>query len=101
MSDGSTIEHSTLTRFCRRHHIRRLSLFGSRMKGTARPDSDFDLLVEFEPGRVPGLMGLAEMEAELSDLLGGNRVDLRTPSDLSRHFRDEVMRTAKVQYAGG
>lgn len=71
------------------------------MKGTARPDSDFDLLVEFEPGRVPGLMGLAEMEAELSDLLGGNRVDLRTPSDLSRHFRDEVMRTAKVQYAGG
>lgn len=90
---------STLPRFCERHHIRRLSLFGSQLKGTAHPDSDLDLLVEFEPNRVPGLITIAEMEQELSDLLGGRCVDIRTPADLSRYFRDEVVRTAKVQYA--
>lgn len=67
---------------------------------TARPDSDIDLLVEFEPGWEPGLLGLATMEAELAALLGGKKVDLRTPQDLSRHFRDRVLRTAEVQYAG-
>lgn len=90
---------AALARFCERHHIRRLSLFGSQLKGTARPDSDIDLLVEFEPDRVPGLLALAGMEQELSDLLGGQRVDLRTAQDLSRYFRDEVVRTAEVQYA--
>lgn len=88
-----------LAQLCRRHHIRKLSLFGSVLAGTARPDSDVDLLVEFEPGQAPGLLGLAAIEAELSALLGGQRVDLRTPQDLSRHFRDEVVRTAEVQYA--
>ena len=63
------------------------------------PESDIDLLVEFEPGKAPGLLALAEMEAELSGLLGGQPVDLRTPRDLSRYFRDEVVRTAEVQYA--
>ena len=67
--------------------------------GTARPDSDIDLLVEFEPGQVPGLLALANMEIELSELLGGRRVDLRTAEDLSRDFREEVVRTAEVQYA--
>ncbi|MGH8642877.1 MAG: nucleotidyltransferase family protein [Burkholderiales bacterium] len=90
---------ATLPRFCERHHIRRLSLFGSQLKGTAHPDSDIDLLVEFEPNRVPGLIAIAEMEQEVSDLLGGRRVDIRTPADLSRYFRDEVARTAEVQYA--
>ena len=85
--------------FCRRHHVRRLALFGSTLKGTARPDSDVDLLVEFEPGREPGLIKLAGMEAELSAMLGNRRVDLRTAGDLSRHFRDEVLRTAETQYA--
>lgn len=89
----------TLADFCKRHHIRRLSLFGSQLKRTARPDSDIDLLVEFEPDRVPGLLALANMELELSELLAGQRVDLRTAEDLSRYFRDEVLRTAEVQYA--
>lgn len=90
-----------LAALCRRHHIRRLSLFGSALKGAAGPDSDVDLLVEFVPGEEPGLIGLAGIEIELSRLLGGRRVDLRTPQDLSRHFRDEVLRTARVQYAAG
>lgn len=85
--------------FCRRHHVVRLSLFGSVLKGTARADSDIDLLVEFEPGATPGFLGLAGMEQELSEILGGRTVDLRTPAELSRHFRDEVLREAVVQYA--
>jgi len=93
------IAEEHLAQFCRKQHIRRLSLFGSRLAGTARPDSDVDLLVEFEPGCEPGLLGLASMEAELTTLLGGKKVDLRTPQDLSRHFRDQVLRSAEVQYA--
>jgi len=94
------IDEDQLARFCRQRHIRRLSLYGSTLSGTARPDSDVDLLVEFDPGHEPGLIGLAEMEAELAALLGARKVDLRTPGDLSRHFRDRVLRTAEVQYAG-
>ena len=93
------IEEDSLAGFCTRNHIRRLALFGSVLKGVDRPDSDVDLLVEFEPGEEPGLIGLAGMEAELSALLGGRSVDLRTPEDLSRYFRDEVIRTAEVQFA--
>jgi len=99
MSHLPLVDTEQLARLCRQHHIRRLSLFGSVLAGTARPDSDVDLLVEFEPGQAPGLIGLAAIEAELSTLLGGRQVDLRTPQDLSRHFREEVIRTAKVQYA--
>jgi len=84
---------------CRAHGIRRLSLFGSVLKGTARGDSDVDLLVEFEPGREPGLFKLAGIEAELSELLGGRRVDLRTAADLSSLFRSEVISAADEQYA--
>jgi uncharacterized protein len=94
-----TIPDEQLARFCRERHIRRLSLFGSTLKGTSRPDSDVDLLVEFEPGYEPRLLGLASMEAELAELLGGNKVELRTPQDLSRHFHDQVLQTAEVQYA--
>jgi uncharacterized protein len=90
---------AALAALCQRHHIRRLAQFGSTLKGTARLDSDVDLLVEFEPGKEPGLIRLADIEAELSALLGNRRVDLRTAKDLSRHFRDEVVRTAVVQYA--
>jgi predicted nucleotidyltransferase len=86
-----------LVALCQRYAIRRLSLFGSVLKGTARPDSDVDLLVEFIPGSAPGLLGLAEIEMDLSGLLGGRRVDLRTPADLSRHFRHEVVSTAAAQ----
>jgi len=66
---------------------------------TAGPDSDVDLLVDFEPDGVPGLLGMGALEEELSNLLGGRKVDLRTARDLSRHFREEVVRTAQVQYA--
>jgi uncharacterized protein len=93
------IAEEELARFCRRHQIQRLSLFGSMLAGTAMPESDIDLLVEFEAGCEPGLLELAAMEAELAALLGANKVDLRTPQDLSRHFRDQVLRTAEVQYA--
>jgi predicted nucleotidyltransferase len=91
-------DSDALGELCRRHRIRRLSLFGSTLKGTAGPDSDIDLLVEFERDAKPGLFDLANIENELSNLLGGRRVDLRTPEDLSRHFRDEVVREAAVQY---
>lgn len=82
----------------RRHHIRKLSLFGSALKGSSRPDSDIDLLVEFEPGREPGLLGMARIEAELSALAEGRPIDLRTAAELSRYFRDDVVRAAEVQY---
>ena len=85
--------------FCRRHGIRRLAVFGSVLREDFGPDSDIDVLVEFEAGRVPGFFGLVELEEELSRLLGGAKVDLRTPQDLSRYFRDEVMARAEVQYA--
>lgn len=99
MNTRLNLEEATLASFCGRHHIQRLSLFGSQRKGTARPNSDLDLLVEFEPGKEPGLIALAGMELELSDLLGGRPVDLRTARDLSRYFREEVVRTAEAQYA--
>jgi predicted nucleotidyltransferase len=89
---------ATLAAVCCRHHIRRLALFGSTLRRTARPDSDVDLPVEFEPGHKPGLLALAVIEAELSVLATGRRIDLRTAQDLSRHFCDEVLRTAEVQY---
>jgi uncharacterized protein len=90
-----------LAALCQRYHIHKLSLFGSTLKGTHRPGSDVDLLVEFESGHKPGLFRLAEIEAELSELLGGRPVDLRSAQDLSRYFRDEVVSTAEVQYASG
>ena len=99
MNPRLNLDTATLTRFCERHRIRRLALYGSVLKGTDRPNSDVDLLVEFESDGVPGLFGIAAMEQELSDLLGGRKVDLRTAQDLSRYFRDEVVRTAQVQYA--
>lgn len=91
------IAEAQLRQFCQNQHILRLCLFGSRLTGTDRLDSDIDLLVQFEPGCEPGLIGLASMEAELAAMLGA-KVDLRTPQELSRHVRDRVLRTAEVQY---
>ena len=99
MSQPLFQDEDALVALCRKHAICRLSLFGSRLKGTARPDSDVDLLVEFIPGSEPGFLGLAHVETQLSALLGGRAVDLRTPADLSRHFRNEVVSTAVAQYA--
>lgn len=93
------IPQERITEFCRRHHIRRLSVFGSALREDFREDSDVDILVEFEPGCAPGLLELVRMERELSKLLGGRKVDLRTPEDLSRYFREEVLKEAEVQYA--
>ena len=86
--------------FCRRHHIRRLSLFGSVLRDDFGPASDVDVLVEFEEGKAPGLIRLAGMELELSEMLGGRKVDMNTPRCLSRYFRDRVKEEAEVQYAG-
>ena len=85
----------------RQHHIRRLSLFGSILRLDFDAESDVDILVEFELDHVPGLLGIARMERELSELFGGRKVDLRTPEDLSRYFRDTVLQEADVQYAQG
>jgi predicted nucleotidyltransferase len=83
--------------FCRRHHIRKLAVFGSALREDFRPDSDVDVLVEFDPEHTPGLAFFA-MEQELSEVLG-RKVDLNTPQFLSRYFRDNVLAEAEVQYA--
>ena len=95
------IPSEKIAAFCRKHHIRKLALFGSVLRDDFRTDSDVDVLVEFEPGHVPGFFRLYDMEEGLSALFGGRRVDLRTPQDLSRYFRDEVVTHAQVQYAQG
>ncbi len=78
------VDQELLRRFCHEHQIRRLALFGSQLKGTAQPASDVDLLVEFEPDQLPGLIGISAMELELSEMPGGKKVDQRTPRALSR-----------------
>ena len=93
------VEPAEIALFCQRNHIRKLALFGSVLREDFRPDSDIDVLVEFEVAHVPGLLRIARMERELSELLGGRRVDLRTPEDLSRYFRDDVVASAEVLYA--
>ncbi|MBI3020557.1 MAG: nucleotidyltransferase family protein [Candidatus Omnitrophica bacterium] len=100
MSTKLAIDRTQIADFCRRHHIRKLALFGSILRDDFRPDSDVDVLVEFEPGASAGFLRLAAMEEELSKMLH-RRVDLRTPPELSRYFRAEVLRTAEVQYAQG
>ena len=91
-----SVPQDKISSFCQRHHIRKLSLFGSVLRDDFRPDSDVDVLVEFEPGYVPGFE-IVTMENELTEMLG-RKVDLRTPKDLSKYFRDQVVREAKVQY---
>jgi predicted nucleotidyltransferase len=93
------IPKGQIAEFCRRHHIRKLALFGSVLRDDFRPDSDVDVLVEFEPDHIPGLIRFSGMELELSDILGGRKVDLNTPKFLSPYFRDEILEEAEVQYA--
>jgi predicted nucleotidyltransferase len=83
--------------FCRRNHIRRLALFGSVLRDDFGPDSDVDVLVEFEPAARVGLLRLAGMEIELGEILG-RKVDLNTLGFLSDYFRDQVLAEAQVQY---
>jgi len=91
------ISKRKLIEFCETNHIRKLSIFGSAIREQLGPDSDIDLLVEFEEGCTPGLFSIVRMEMELGAVLG-RKVDLRTPQDLSQYFRDEVVRSARLQY---
>jgi predicted nucleotidyltransferase len=88
-----------IAEFCRKHHIKKLAIFGSALRPEFRTDSDIDVLVEFEPDHVPGLAFFA-MADELSEILG-RKVDLNTPQCLSRYFRDKVLKEAVVQYVEG
>ncbi|HEX2094652.1 MAG TPA: nucleotidyltransferase family protein [Longimicrobiaceae bacterium] len=96
---GSRIEipREKIAEFCRRHGIRKLALFGSVLRDDLGPESDLDVLVEFEPGRTPGF-GFIALQEELSAMLG-REVDLNIPNSLSRYFRDEVVCNAEVLYA--
>jgi predicted nucleotidyltransferase len=98
MPASIAIDRVAITAFCRRHHVRRLALFGSVLRPDFRADSDVDVLVEFEPGYPVGLIRLAGLELELSELLGRN-VDLRTPAELSRYFRQQVLDSSEVLFA--
>lgn len=95
-TDGVEIPKEEIARFCRRHHIRKLALFGSVLRDDFAAGSDVDVLVEFEPGHTPGLEFFG-MESELSRILG-RKVDLNTPQFLSRYFRNEALAEAEVQY---
>lgn len=91
------IDRDAVTAFCRRHHIKRLALFGSVLRHDFRPDSDVDVLVEFQPGHVPGL-DFVTIEREFSGLLQGRRVDMVTPKFLNHRIRDQVLTSAKPLY---
>ena len=99
MNIHASISRDSLAVFCREHGIRRLSVFGSALREDFGPESDVDVLVEFEPDRTPGLFGIAHMELELSRLFSGRKVDLRTLEDLSPYFRKDVLDGAVIQYA--
>lgn len=90
------IPQERIREFCVDHHVRKLALFGSVLREDFGPESDIDVLIEFEQGHVPGLAFFA-MENELTDIIG-RRVDLSTPGFLSPYFRDEVARQAEVLY---
>lgn len=92
-----TINKKKLTVFCREHYIRKLAFFGSVLREDFTEESDVDVLVEFDRDHVPGFLRLARIESELSELLG-RKADMRTEGDLSRYFRDEVVREASVLY---
>ena len=98
MLPAITTKQRELAALCVRHGIQRLSVFGSAARGELGPDSDIDVLVEFDADRSPGLITLAGIEHELSGLLGGRKVDINTPLTLSRYFKDEVLRDAEVMY---
>jgi predicted nucleotidyltransferase len=92
-----SVDREKVAAFCRKHHLTRLALFGSVLTDRFRPDSDVDVLFEYDTAHVPSLFDIVRMERELSEILGRN-ADMRTPQDLSRHFRDDVLRDAVVQY---
>jgi predicted nucleotidyltransferase len=100
MSLHFEIDRRAIGAFCRRHHIRSLAVFGSALRDDFRPDSDVDLLVEFEPEHIPGLIRLGALEEELGRVLG-RRADLVTPKGLSQHIRARVLADAEPVYPDG
>ncbi len=94
MSIAIDIPKAEIAAFCQRHHIRRLALFGSVLRDDFGPDSDVDVLVEFKPGHIPG-WDIVAMEDELSNILG-RPVDLRTPEELSQHWRQRIIDSARI-----
>jgi predicted nucleotidyltransferase len=98
MAAHVSIPSERIAEFCRKHHILRLALFGSVLRDDFAPESDIDVLVEFEPGHPVGLLKLAGMERELSELFGGRRVDMNTPKMLSPYYRDRVVAEAEQVY---
>ncbi|MFZ5453957.1 MAG: nucleotidyltransferase family protein [Thermodesulfobacteriota bacterium] len=96
MGEKIKISKEKLAEFCHKHHIRKLAFFGSVLRDDFRADSDIDVLVEFEPDHIPGLAFFG-MEEELSAILG-HKVELHTPQFLSKHFRDQVIAEAEIQY---
>ena len=97
MSPHISIDHDAVSAFCRRHHIKRLALFGSILRADFGPESDIDVLVEFQAGHVPGLK-FVSIERKLSGLLHGRRVDMVTPKFLNPRIRDQVLGTAEPLY---
>ena len=89
-----------LASFCKEHGINKMAVFGSMLRDDYRPDSDVDILAEFDPAQIPTLLDIVEIEQELSRFFSGRKVDLRTPEDLSRYFRNQVVSDAEVLYAG-
>ncbi len=93
-----TVSSEKIREFCRRNHIRKLSFFGSVLRDDFGPDSDVDVLVEFEPDAVVGLFELYDMEQSLSRIFGGRKVEINTPRSLSKYFKDQVLREAEEAY---
>jgi len=98
MGSRIQIPDQQIAAFCRKHRIRRLAFFGSVLRFDFGPNSDVDVLVEFAPDAVRGFFELYDMEQELSEMLGGRRVEIVTPKGLSKYFREQVSSEAEVQY---
>lgn len=101
MSARVPIDRARIGEFCKQHRIRKLSLFGSVLRDDFRPDSDVDILVEFQPGQVVDFIHFYEVERELSELFGGRKLDLVTPKFLSHRIKDHILAEAEVQYEEG
>ena len=97
---GIKIPKQKLVAYCKKNHIKKLAFFGSFLRDDFRSESDIDILVEFERGHTPGFFDLVRMEEQLSRFFKGKEIDLRTPNDLSRYFREKVIRDAEVLYVG-
>jgi len=92
------IPEANIRQFCIHNQIKRLALFGSVLRDNFRADSDIDIIVEFMPDTRVGMLTMARIERELSQIFEGRKVDLRTPAELSRYFRDDILQNAEVFY---